>query len=158
MKTRWEKTVNKDYLGAYSLDNGEGYQDIVVKIINIANGLIKSDRGEESAMIAFLENQKPMILNKTNMKTLTRLFKSPYIEDWAGKNVILTVKKIKAFGEYVDALRIGTRLPDLPELTPMHQKWEGAKKSIEEGNTTIEAIKKHYKITKENELLLCNSK
>ena len=78
-KTRWEKTVNKDYLGAYSLDNGNGYESLVVKILNVSIGEVKSDRGKEQATIAYLENQKPMILNRTNMKTLTRLFKSPYI-------------------------------------------------------------------------------
>lgn len=156
-KTRWEKTVNKDYLGAYSLDNGNGYESLVVKILNVSIGEVKSDRGKEQATIAHLENQKPMILNRTNMKTLTRLFKSPYIEDWAGKRVKIVVKNIRAFGENVDCLRFDNKLPDLPELTPNHKRWEGAKQSLKDGNTTIEAIKKHFKLSKENETLLCNN-
>ncbi len=92
------------------------------------------------------------------MKILTRLLKSPYIEDWVGKSIIITVKSIKAFGEYVDALRIDTKLPTKPSLTPDHPKWEGAKQSLLDGNTTIETIKKHFSLTKENETILCNLK
>jgi hypothetical protein len=42
----------------------------------------------------------------------------------------------------------------LPELTPSHPKWEDAKKAIAAGNTTIEAVRKSFKITEQNEKLL----
>jgi hypothetical protein len=156
MKTRWEATVNKDFLGAYSLDNGEqGYNALTVTIDRVQTGKIMTNKGEEVKTIAYLVGQKPMILNRTNMKELTRLFKSPYLEDWSGKSIVLEVKRVSAFGSMVDALRISQRLPTLPELTPTSPKWEGAKKAVESGSTTIETIKKHYSITPENEILLC---
>lgn len=42
----------------------------------------------------------------------------------------------------------------LPELTPDSEKWEGATKSLAEESTTMEQIKKRYKLTKSNEELL----
>lgn len=44
---------------------------------------------------------------------------------------------------------------ELPALHPLHQKWEGAKKALKEGNTTLDAIKKVYSLTAENEAELC---
>jgi hypothetical protein len=39
----------------------------------------------------------------------------------------------------------------LPELTPAHPKWGGAMAALKDGKTTIEAIKKAYILTEENE-------
>lgn len=157
MKTRWEKTVNKDYLGSYSLDNGEGqYINLIAVIESVQIGEVKNDRGTERVTIAHIKGQKPMILNKTNMKTLTRLFKSPYIEDWANKKILIEVKKVRAFGEVHDALRISNKHPELPVLDPNSDKWPSALKSIQEGNTTIDQIKKYYRLSPQNEQLLCS--
>lgn len=46
---------------------------------------------------------------------------------------------------------------EVEELSPDHESWEEAKKSIKEGNATIDQIKKHYFLSEENELLLCSS-
>ena len=54
---------------------------------------------------------KPMIVNATNAKTIQKLFKSPYIEDWAGRKIEIYVEKVKAFGELVEALRIKPTIP-----------------------------------------------
>jgi len=40
------------------------------------------------------------------------------------------------------------------ELTPDHKKWDAAKKSLKNKSATLTAIKKKYKLTKENEKLL----
>jgi hypothetical protein len=95
-----------------------------------------------------------MILNKTNQKTMEKLFASPYIEDWAGKKMILYVAKVKAFGDTVDALRVKTTAPKLPELTPTHEKWEAAKTALKAGNTTADDIRKSYILSTDNEKLL----
>ena len=59
----------------------------------------------------FVEDVKPMILNATNNKTLAKLFKTPYIEQWYGRKIQIYVEKVKAFGEVWDALRIRPFLP-----------------------------------------------
>ena len=42
-----------------------------------------------------------------------------------------------------------------PELSPKHEKWQGAKKSLENGEVAIKDIKKYFKLTAKNEKLLC---
>jgi hypothetical protein len=95
-----------------------------------------------------------MILNSTNIKTICKALSSPFIEDWVGKNIEITVNRIKAFGEMHDALRVVST--DLT-MTPKHPKWAGAKKALAEGNVTIEAIKKTYSISEENQKLLSDA-
>lgn len=153
-KTHWKKLHNPDYIGAYSLMESETPIDLVVKIKSVEVRKVKGPDGkEEQCTVAELEGQKPLILNSTNCKTLTKLFNSPFIEDWSGNPVTLYVARVKAFGEVVDALRIRDALPasTLPELNEQHPKWKGALEAIKKGNTTLEAIKKVYTITPENE-------
>jgi ribosomal protein L34E len=120
-KTNWKKLVNPEYLGAYSLDDGNGtYADIVVTIQRVkVETVIGPDGKKEDCPVAYFEERgtKPMILNVTNMKTLERLTKSKYIEDWAGRKIQIGVEKVKAFGDIVDALRI-RNFPPRTKETP----------------------------------------
>jgi ribosomal protein L34E len=115
MKTNWKRLINPDYLGAYSLDAGDGkYNDIIATIRNVVVENVTGPDGkkEDCAVAHFTERDiKPMILNVTNMKTLEKLFKSKYIEDWAGRKIQIGVEPVKAFGDVVDALRIKKFLP-----------------------------------------------
>jgi len=157
-KTHWKKLAHPDYIGAYELMNGSENNDLTVQIKKVSREMITgADGKKEECTVCHLEKYKPMILNATNQKVMTKLFNSPYIEDWAGKKMTLYVAKIKAFGETVDALRVRPTPPvaaALPELTPTHAKWESAKKAIKDKNTTIEAIRKAYSLTASNEALL----
>lgn len=156
-KTHWKKLYNPDYLGAYSLDKNGKYEDLTVTIESVINEMVQGAEGKkEECIVAKMKDNKPMVLNATNCKTLAKLFGSPHIEDWKGKKIVLYVAKVKAFGEVHDALRIRPTLPQLPELTPQHPKWEGAKKSLAEGNIKMDAIKKSFIVSPENEKLLCS--
>jgi len=42
----------------------------------------------------------------------------------------------------------------LPELTPSHEKWQGAAQSLADGKTTIENIRKYFTLTEENKSAL----
>lgn len=111
MKTHWKKLSNPDYLGAYALDPG---QDLIVTIRSVGNeNVIGSDGKKEECIVAHFKERdvKPMIINATNAKTVTKLLKSPYIEDWAGRKIQLFVDNVKAFGEVVEALRVRPFLP-----------------------------------------------
>jgi phage recombination protein Bet len=44
----------------------------------------------------------------------------------------------------------------LPELTPTHEKWQGAIQALVDGKVTIEKIKQSYFLSAENEALLTN--
>jgi DNA-directed RNA polymerase subunit RPC12/RpoP len=80
-----------------------------------------------------------MILNATNNKTIAKLLKTPYIEEWAGRKIQIYTEKVKAFGEVWDALRIRPFLPVEQEL-----KCADCGKKIEGfGNTKAEVVAKH---------------
>ena len=114
--THWKKLTNPDYLGAYALDPG---QDLIVTIKSVANEVVTGTDGkkETCSVMHFMENVKPMVLNSTNSKTITKLLKTPYIEQWAGKKIQIYIEYgIKAFGDIVDALRIRPFLPVEKEL------------------------------------------
>lgn len=147
--THWKKLSNPNYLGAYDFEQGEKR---VVKIKSVAQELVKGvDGKDEQCIVAQLENSKPIILNKTNCKTITKLFQTPHIEEWGGRKITLIVAKVRAFGETVDALRVEAKAPELPELTPSHAKWEQAKSALAAGKVTIEQIKTNYKLSKKHE-------
>ena len=152
--THWKKLTNPDYLGAYSLDPN---QNLTVTIKSVSKQIVKgSDGKEQECTVAIIEGQKPMILNKTNCKIISKIYGTPYIEDWTGKKITLYATQVKAFGDVVDALRIKAEKPPLPELTPDSPKWNEAKTAIKNGTATLNQIKKHYQISQENETQLQN--
>ncbi len=143
--THWKQLVNTDYIGAYMLQPGE---EKVVEIMSVGKGKVKgSDGKEKECTIATLKNEKPFILNRTNCKTLTKVFSTPYIEGWKGKRIIVFAENVKAFGEQVEALRIRPYEPILPPLTPDSPKWPGAIAALQKNTTTIETIEKSYSIS-----------
>ena len=149
-KTHWKRLCNPNYIGAYSLMNGEESNDMTVQIESVSVEQVTGvGNRKEDCMIAKLVGQKPFILNSTNSKTIESIADSPYIEDWAGLRITLYVARVSAFGSEVDALRIRKQAPKLPELTPAHKKWNGAKKGIASGNVTIDQIKASFILWKE---------
>lgn len=112
MKTHWKKATNPKYIGAYELMTGDTPIDLTVTIEKVVREGVKgADGKEEQCTVAYLKGQKPFILNKTNLKSIEKIHKTPYLEDWEGKQIVLFVKNIKAFGEWVDALRVKAPKP-----------------------------------------------
>ena len=109
-KTHWKKLQNPDYLGAYSLDEGK---DLILTIdfVRVENVTGPDNRKEDCTVIHFAEKQKPMIVNATNAKTITKLYKSPYIEDWHGRKIQIYSARVRAFDDMVEALRIRPTVP-----------------------------------------------
>lgn len=153
MTTHWKKLTNPNYLGSYSLDQGK---ELTVKILSVKKELVTGSGGEkEECIVATLENQKPLILNKTNCKTIEKLVGSPYIEDWAGKKITLYAEKVKAFGDVVEALRIRKQTVDQREqLSPDSKRWAGAVEALQNRTCDMNLIRRNFIISKENEKLL----
>ena len=109
-KTHWKKLTNPDYLGAYALDDGK---DVILTISYVREEKVTGSDGKKDDCVVchFSERVKPMILNSTNMKTITKLFGTPYIEDWSGRRIRIGIEKVKAFGDVVDALRVRKFIP-----------------------------------------------
>jgi len=157
MKTHFKKLRNPDYLGSWDLTDENGnFKNRILTIKDVKKQMVHDGRGgqEECVTVSF-EESKPMVMNATNLKTIHKSLNTPYIEEWVGKKIELTVQKVKAFGEMHDALRV---VKTSLELNPTHPKWNGAKKAIEAGTVTIEQIKKQYTLTPENEKLLTDGK
>lgn len=156
MKTHWKKLDNPNYLGAYSLMDGET-TELTTTIEKVVIEDVKSERGSEQCKVAYLKGQKPMILNATNCKVIQKIYDTPYIEEWSGKQITLFVAKIKAFGDTVEALRVRPQKPKaktLPELLPTDEKnWNKVIQALN-NNYTIGQIAKKWMISKENIELL----
>lgn len=113
--THWRKLDNPDYLGAYAFEPNE---EKVLTIRAVMRKLVKGAEGkeEECTIVYFAEPEKPMILNATNAKEITRRAGSPYIENWAGVRIVVGVERVKAFGDVVDAVRVLKKAPPVQSL------------------------------------------
>ena len=102
--THWKKLTNPLYLGSHDLQPG---QEVKLTIEAIGKELVKDQHGKDGeCIVAKIRGTKPMILNKTNCKILSRNFNTPYIEEWIGKQFIIYSAKVKVAGDIVDALRV----------------------------------------------------
>ena len=110
-ETHWKRLINPDYLGAYSLEPG---QDMVLTIRQVRREMITGTGGkqEECTVCHWQENQKPMILNRTNCKTISKVVGSPYIEKWAGHRIQIYATTTRMAGETVECLRIRDKAPE----------------------------------------------
>lgn len=113
-KTHIDKLRNPNYLGGWDLMDESGKTiDKIVTIKEIKNESVFNQKSqiEEQVITLFFNECKPIILNATNRKTLKKVTAADYIEDMIGKKIQLTTKRIKAFGEFHDAIRIVTTAP-----------------------------------------------
>ena len=115
-ETHWKRLINPDYLGGYSLDPG---QDKILTIGQVKKELVVGPGGkkEECIVCHWQENEKPMILNNINCKTISKMLGTPYIEHWAGHAVqIYFDPKVKFGGETTGGLRIRDKKPDIAQI------------------------------------------
>lgn len=150
--THWKNQFNYDYLGAYSLPDGK---DIVLTIKEMKKENVVGANGQKSECFVayFHEGAKPMILNKTNCKTIEKLFKTPVIEEWVNRQIQVGSTRINAFGEMTDCLRVRPFAPKLEadcraSVETGSVIWKSAIDYLKSGNT-LDSITKKYKLTKE---------
>lgn len=152
-QTHWKKQFNYDYLGSYSLADG---QPVTLTMSATRKEQVTGVSGKkEDAFVVYFKEKadwiKPMILNRTNCKTIEKIYGTPYIEEWNGKQITIFIQKgVKAFGDVVDALRIKPERPKPPILTKTHTGYAGVVKFLAEGGDIQKVIEK-FEIS--NELL-----
>ena len=144
MKTHWKKQFNYNFLGTYSLPEEK---DLVVTVARTEKQQVTSSNGkaEECLVVYFLELDKPMILNRTNARTIEKLAATPFLEDWPGTRVQLYVARdVKAFNTTTDALRIRDFHPRPVDLdtAPVIQ-------AIEQCTTITELLKVYFALPKD---------
>lgn len=105
--THWKKLTNPNYLGSYAFQPGE---EKAVTIASVGQETVTNpaepDKKEKCIVAHFEQPEKPLILNKTNCKTIEKLAGTPDIEKWPGVGIILCVQRVSAFGDLVEAVRI----------------------------------------------------
>lgn len=122
IKTHWKKYFNYEYLGTDSLPNGE---DLILTIKELkTEDVIGSGGKKDTCLICYFhEDIKPMIMNRTNCKTIAKIYETPYTEEWGGYKIQLFAKNgIQAFGTITDGLRIREIKPQLDELKDIKAK------------------------------------
>ena len=104
--THWKRLTNPNYLGAYAFEQGEEKTGTIDHVVS--ESVMNADGKSEECIVCHFKdkNLKPLILNKTNCKSITKLTGTPYIENWTGKTITMYVKQVKAFGDITDAVRI----------------------------------------------------
>jgi hypothetical protein len=115
--THWKQLANYDYLGAYSLGDKK---ELTITIKDIKQELVTGNAGrKETCIVAyFSDNDKPMILNKTNCKTIQKVYGTPNIEEWRGKKITIFASTTSLAGETVECLRIRPYLPVADKPAP----------------------------------------
>jgi len=157
-KTHWKKLVNPDYLGAYSLQPKE---EKILTISKVTRETVKGTGGkkQECTILHFIEKEKPMILNRLNAKVITKIYGTPYIEEWKDRQIQVFADMVDAFGETVEALRVRPFVPNapLPVLKEGTPAFEKASKHILDGGS-LDDVTKVYSITEEIKAKILNAK
>lgn len=150
-KTHWKRLINPDFIGAYSLNEGE---DLTVKIDYVQVEEITGSGGKkEHCTVAHLVNEKPMILNVTNSKTIAKLY-GPYIEDWQGQLITLFASTTRLAGETVECLRIRPKVAERKAKPIADTRLDAAIESIKAGTFTTDKLRAAFMLTEAQEAKL----
>src|SRR5690606_18514984 len=98
-KTHWREFHPTEYIGAYAFEPGE---EKILTIKRAGHETVKDDKGRsEDCLVVHWQQKdvKPMIVNVTNSKAISKVAGSPYIEEWIGVTVALFTTEVPAFGE-----------------------------------------------------------
>lgn len=104
----WEKIIDPNFINAELIGDIGAEKVVTIKDIDMAECYDEGTKAKVQKQTVFFDECKPMVLNKTNAKTLKRLF-SPNSDDPRnafGHRVILRVEEVKAFGKKTTGIRI----------------------------------------------------
>ena len=116
-RTHWKQLQNNDWIGAYALTDG---QDLTLTIDKAMQEQVTGNNGKKEMCLTvhWVERDyRPMIVNRTNAKTITKVTGSPYIEDWHGKQITLYVDTTRLGSDIVECLRIRPYAPKQTKQT-----------------------------------------
>lgn len=113
-KTHWKLVVSDpNFIGEGDFQEGEE-KIVTIAKVNASETVTTQEGKSKKAVVHFMEqNVKPMILNVARSKSIEKVAKSPYFEDWNGVKIQLYIEHgIKAFGEVVSAVRVRPFKPE----------------------------------------------
>lgn len=123
----WERIINPNFLNAELIGDVGAEETVTITDIEQATAFNPSSRKEEEVICLYTNEHKPMILNKTNRKTLRRLFGSADPAACVGKQITLYVVSLNVGGKQT----IGIRIKEHSEV------------KCEECGKTIKAMRQH---------------
>lgn len=148
----YKKLYDYKYIGDYMFPDN---QDWIVEIESVGKEVVTGEKGrkEECVIMRFHGVKKPLILNKTNAKTISIVANSTDTEDWPGVKIALYVDPdVKMKGVKVGGVRVRSTPPEAPkkpEMTPDHKRWPEAVKALKSGKL-ITDIEAQYFLNPEN--------
>lgn len=94
-----------DFLGGNYLGKEDLDKPVLVTVENVwAEAVLNS--GRKKLVVQFQEFEKPMILNKTNIKRFSRIFNTGDTTQWRGQVVLYVDESIEYAGKVVGGLRV----------------------------------------------------
>ena len=109
----YQKTLDKTYLGHWDVPEGG---DLVLTIDHFEKNEVKNNTGAaEKKHICYFRESKPMIVNKTNLKSIAAVLGSDNFEDWEGKQIALYSADVKQ-AESGKGLRVRPYRPKQEQL------------------------------------------
>lgn len=114
LKGVYQKTLDKTYLGHWDVPEGG---DLVLTIDHFEKNEIKSgpSAAAEKKHICYFKESKPMVVNKTNLKSIASVLGSDRFEDWEGKQIALYAAPVPQ-AESGKGLRVRPYRPKVEEL------------------------------------------
>lgn len=96
------------YVAAHEL----GGKDVTVTIVRATGGTVEGEKGRKArkGILYFKGAKKPLVLNKTNGKTIAAMYGN-HVEEWVGKRITLFPTTTTRDGETVECIRVRPRIP-----------------------------------------------
>lgn len=126
------KMAVSPYLSWFEL-NPKGWHVLITDVRQVTlqkNAIVKKEETKALILLSELDGRpvsKPLVCNKTNLKTLIKMYGRNWKRDWLGKPITLypTTCSGKA-GETVDCIRIRPDAPAIPTTTATQAQPEAA--------------------------------
>lgn len=131
METHWKNLTDTVYIGVGDFKQNEQKTLTIKKVVSekIPPNNVRKD-------VLYFENfDKPFVCNATNCKTITKLLKTPIIEHWVGKSIILYADmSVRSPGQRRDEIpdggvRVYQKLPE-QKPTAKAQPKQTAKQTV----------------------------
>lgn len=148
--THYRKVFDSPYLSSADI-----VEPVTLTVARVTQEIDKTKKTKDVFNTAYFQEReirpgeklKPMILNATNSKMMDRLTGSPFIEDWAGKRIVVYVDSNVRFGkDTVEGLRVRAAA-ERRNLTPESgATWDNAKAAfLRDGN--LDKVLSRYDMT-----------
>jgi hypothetical protein len=108
MGTDYRSLFDREYIAAFDLAG----KDLTVTITRVEGRVLTSIRGKSLKPVIWFEgNVRPLVLNKTNSKTVATLYGNQ-TEEWIGKKITLYATTTTAGDQgVVDCIRVRPVMP-----------------------------------------------